>query len=50
MKLFAIIKNNIVVDGWLADSKEEAIEDNPNSKIIEVTLNNGPWVVGQEIK
>ena len=41
-KLFAVIDNNIVVDGWLASSFEEAQKDNPNKTIIELTVENSP--------
>ena len=46
MKLFAVIKNNIIVEGWFADSYEEAVSDNPDSTIVEVTLENSPWTIG----
>jgi hypothetical protein len=42
MKMFAVIENNIVVDGWIAETFEEAQEDNPNKTIIEVTIENSP--------
>ena len=41
-KLFAVIDNNIVVDGWLASSLEEAQQDNPNKTIVEITVENSP--------
>lgn len=43
MKMFAVIdETNTVVDGWIADSFEEAQADNLNKTIIEVTLKNTP--------
>lgn len=50
MKLFAIIKNDKVVDGWLADSYNEAQRDNPEATIVEVTLENSPWFIGKKYK
>jgi hypothetical protein len=50
MKLFAIIdKNNIIVDGWFADSYEEAEKDNPNFKVIEITKINSFYTIGSSI-
>ena len=43
MKLFAIIKDEKIVDGWVASSIEEAIKDNPESTVIECTKENSPW-------
>lgn len=40
-KLFAIIKDGIVSDGWWADSMEEAQQDNPDCLVIECTLESG---------
>lgn len=41
--MFAVIdETNTVVDGWIADSFEEAQADNLNKTIIEVTLKNTP--------
>lgn len=49
MKLFAIIdKNNIVIDGWSADSYKEAQEDNPDKTVIEVTSKNSPFAIGKK--
>ena len=43
MKMFAVLdETNTVVDGWIADSLEEAQMDNPGKTIIEVTLENTP--------
>ena len=42
-KLFAVLNDDdVVIDGWLANSFEEAQTDNPNKKIVEVTFYNGP--------
>jgi hypothetical protein len=49
MKLYAIIKNNIVIDGWMAYSKQEALNDNPGCEAIEVTIKNSPIYIGQKI-
>lgn len=34
IKLWAVIRNNIVVDGWLAVTEREAQLDNPGATII----------------
>ena len=49
-KLYAVLENNIVTDGWLAHSLEEAQSDNPGKTIIEMTLENSPAHVGQPWK
>ncbi len=47
-KLFAIIdKDGIVVDAWMALSYEEAEKDNPGKTIIETTVENSPFVIGE---
>jgi len=33
-KLWAIVKNGIVVDGWWAKTEKEAIIDNPGHKVV----------------
>lgn len=45
-RLYAIIKNGIVCDGWFAKSKEEAQSDHPTALIVEVTLENAPFYIG----
>ncbi len=37
IKCFIVVKNNIVCDFWFADTLEEAIIDNPNSIVEEIT-------------
>lgn len=49
-KLFAIIKDDIVVDGWLADSLEEAQNDHPDAIVVEVTVENSPWEWNRKVK
>ena len=49
-KLYAVLENNIVIDGWLAKSFEEAQSDNPGKTIIEMTLENSPAAVGHPWK
>jgi hypothetical protein len=49
-KLFAIIRDGIVSDGWLAESIEEAQEDNPGATVIEVTLENSPWEWNRKVE
>jgi hypothetical protein len=34
LKLWAVIKKNMVIDGWLAVTEIEAQIDNPGSKIV----------------
>ena len=46
IKLFAVINNGIVVDGWIAESLEEAQKDNPKKIIVEVTPKNSPIQLG----
>ena len=46
-KMFAIIRDGIVVDGWFAKTKEEAELDNPGAVAIEMTLENSPMHLGQ---
>ena len=38
VKLFAVIKDGVVVDGWLAESIAEAQIDNPENLVKELTL------------
>ncbi len=41
--MFAVLDNeNIVIDGWFAESYEEAKSDNPGKTIVELTLKNSP--------
>lgn len=48
-KLFAIIdKDGIVVDGWMALSYEEAKVDNPGKTVIETTMENSPFTIGEK--
>jgi hypothetical protein len=48
-KIFAVLdSDNIVTDCWAAHTLEEAQADNPNKKIIEVTLKNSPFTVGKK--
>lgn len=49
-KLFAVIENDIVIDGWIADSFEEAQNDNPLKTIVEMTIENSPAYIGQTWK
>ena len=49
-KLYAILENDIIVDGWLAESLEEAQRDNPSKTVIDMTLENSPAVVGHKLK
>lgn len=48
MKMFAVLKDNILVDGWIADSLEEAQSDNPIATVIEITIENSPWTMGKD--
>lgn len=34
LKLWAVIRNNIIVDGWMAVTEREAQLDNPGAKIV----------------
>ena len=48
-KMFAVLDNeNIVIDGWLAESYEEAKSDNPGKTIVELTLKNSPVSLHQK--
>lgn len=49
-KLFAIVRNGVVSDGWFAKSIEEAQEDNPGATVIEVTLENSPWEWNRKVE
>jgi hypothetical protein len=48
MKLFAILKNNIITDAWLAETIEEASIDNPGFDVIELTEENSPQYINAE--
>lgn len=49
-KLFAILDfNNYVIDCWAAKTLEEAQKDNIDKIVIEVTLENSPFTIGQKI-
>lgn len=45
--MFAILRDNILVDAWKADTIQEAQLDNPDATVIEVTVENGPWEFGK---
>ena len=47
IKLYAIIKEGYVTDGWLAYSIEEACLDNPNCGIVELNDSNSPQYLNQ---
>ena len=48
-KLFAILDfNNIVLDAWMASSQEEAQADNSDKIVVEVTVENSPFVRGEQ--
>jgi hypothetical protein len=48
-KMFAIINaDNIVSDCWIANSLEEAQLDNPQKTVIEVTLENSPFILNEK--
>lgn len=50
-KLFAVLnKEDIITDIWCAESLEEAQSDNPNTTVIEMTLENSPQVTGEKWK
>lgn len=34
LKLWAVIKNNMIIDGWLAVTEREAQIDNPGHKVV----------------
>ena len=45
-KMFAVLDNHdIVIDMWMAATFEEAQNDNPKYKVIEVTLENSPFTM-----
>lgn len=47
--MFAIINaDNIVSDCWIANSLEEAQLDNPQKTVIEVTLENSPFILNKK--
>jgi hypothetical protein len=47
-KMFAILNShNLVIDCWIADSLEEAQQDNPNKIVIEATEENSPFYLNQ---
>jgi hypothetical protein len=48
-KLFAVVNNNIVCDGWFAETIEEAQADHPDVLLIEVTQETKPFYIGQNI-
>ena len=49
-KWFAILdSNNYVVDCWVAKTLEEAQQDNLGKIVIEVTLENSPFTIGERI-
>lgn len=48
IKMYAILRDGIMVDGWVADSLEEAKADNPDAEVYEITLENSPWVLGEK--
>ena len=49
-RLFAILdSNNYVIDCWIAKTLEEAQQDNLGKTVIEVTLENSPFTIGQKI-
>jgi hypothetical protein len=48
-KLFAITdSDNYIVDCWAAKNLKEAQQDNPNKNVIEVTLKNSPFTIGEK--
>lgn len=50
IKSFLVIRNNIITDCWIADSKEEAELDNPGSLIVEMNIPNKFWNIGSIYK
>jgi hypothetical protein len=49
-KLFAILdSDNYVIDCWVAKTLEEAQQDNLGKIVIEVTLENSPFTLGEKI-
>lgn len=49
-KMFAVIKDEIVFGAWMASSLEQAKKDHPDFLVVEVTLENSPWVIGSKYK
>ena len=48
-KLFVVVNSdNYVIDCWCAETLEEAQLDNPKDTIIEVTLKNSPFTIGEK--
>jgi hypothetical protein len=48
-KMYAILnKDDIPIDIWLAETFEEAQNDNPTCNVIEVTLENSPFTIGEK--
>lgn len=45
IKLYAVIENNLVVDGWLAHTLEEACRDNPGKGIVQLNDSNSPQYI-----
>lgn len=46
-KMFSVLdSNNLVIDCWLAKTKEEAEQDNPGKTVIEMTTENSPAYFG----
>jgi hypothetical protein len=48
IKSFLIIKDGIISDCWIADSKEEAESDNPGSFVVEMNEPNKFWKIGSK--
>jgi hypothetical protein len=47
-KLFAVIDEDKIVDAWIAETLEEAQNDNIGKTVIEMTLENSPQVIGEK--
>ena len=46
-KMFSVLdSNNLVIDCWLAETEEEAKQDNPGKTVIEMTVDNSPAYFG----
>jgi len=45
IKMFAVIRNGIIEDGWLAHSLEEACSDNPGAGIVQLNDDNSPQYI-----
>ena len=45
-KLWAIVKDGIVVDGWMAVTEMEAMVDNPGTQVVLVTPENYSFTLG----